>query len=221
MVSGRRRPHASYAPACPCVPSLPSTPDVGIETEESLLMLEQLGLLVEEHYDVGERPCFRMHALIANTLQSKMLTLPIEDCLTHLERSFSLLGMCLSGEEYLDRISQDKVAFSAMCLVHEGTLKSFIERLSEKTTDLREQSDLFFCYGELLFGLADFFGSGSILRSSDQRFAVNPALMFDLFEKSLNIHSYLNESSEFPYVQNLRGLHDKLPTPRRSDQKVE
>ena len=181
--------------ACPSNPSLPSPPDVGIETEKSLFMLEQLGLLVEEHYDVGERPCFRMHALIANTLQSKMLTLPIEDCLTHLGRSFRMLGMCLSGEDGLDRVSKDKVAFSAMCLEYEGTLKSLIERLSEKTTDSSEQSALFFFYGELLFVLATF--SGALWRSSNPRFAVNPALTFDLFQKSLNVYSYLNQSSEF------------------------
>ena len=181
--------------ACPCAPSFPYAAVVGIKTEESLLTLEKLGLLVEEHYDVGERPCFRMHALIANTLQSKMLVLQIDDCLTHLGQSFSLLSRCLSGEDVLDMVSRDKVAFSAICLEHEGTLKSLIERLLEKTTDSSEQSHLFFCYGELLFGLAIF--SGSILRSSNPRFAVNPALTFDLFQKSLHIHSYLNESSEF------------------------
>ena len=181
--------------AYPCVPSFPYIPDVGIETDKSLFTLEQLGLLVEEHYDVGERPCFRMHALIANTLQSKILTLPIEDGLVHLSRNITMLGMCLSGEDGLDMVSKDKVAFSALCLEHEGTMKSLIERLFEKSTDSSEQSDLFFFYGELLFILATF--SGALWRSSDQRFAVNPALMFDLFEKSLNIHSYLNLSSEF------------------------
>ena len=182
--------------ACPSVPNLPSLPEVEIKTEESLFKLEQLGFVVEEHYDKGEQPSFQMHALVASTLLSKMLTLPFDECLTHLLQGLRILSKCLSGEEKLDMVSQEKVAFSAMCLEHEGTLNRFIENLSEKNTASDfGRSVLLFYYGEFLFDLAMF--SGSIWETSHPRFAVNPALAFDLFEKSLHIFSFLNQKGNF------------------------
>ena len=181
--------------ACPSVPNLPSLPEVEIKTEESLFKLEQLGFVVEEHYDKGEQPSFQMHALVASTLLSKMLTLPFDECLNHFLRGLRMLCICLCGEEDLDVASQDKLVFSAMCLEHEGTLKSFLEKLSEKTADSRRKSSFLFYYAEFLFDMATF--SGSIWKSSGPRFAVNPAFTFDLFEKSLQIYSYLNLSTHF------------------------
>ena len=185
--------------ACPLVPNLPSLPAIGIDTEENVFSLERLGLVFGEHYhyDKGEQPCFRMHASVAHTLQSKILALPLEQGLTHLVRYFRMICRCLFGEDggELDIFSQDKVAFSALCF--ENTLISIIEQLCEKTTASEEQSRLgLWSYLGLLYSELALFIS-SIWKSSEPRFAVNPALSFNLFEKSLHAYSYFNQKTSF------------------------
>ena len=118
--------------ACLFLPNLPSLSKMGFDILDTLFKLERLGVLVHKHFDDGEQPCFQMHALVAHTLQSKILDRPFDHCLTHFLRCFRMLCRCLAGEEYLDAVSQDKVIFSAMCL--ESTLKSLIEQLCEKNT---------------------------------------------------------------------------------------
>ena len=171
---------------------------MGIDTEENVFSLERLGLVFGEQYhcDTGEQPYFRMHASVARTLQSKILALPFEQGFTHLFRYFRMICRCLFGEGdgELDIFSKDKLAFSAMCF--EKTLTSLIEQLCEKTTT-SEQSRLALWshLGQLYSDLALFVSS--IWKSSEPRFAVNPVLSFDLFEKSLHVYSYFNQKTSF------------------------
>ena len=184
--------------ACPSVPNLPSLSAIGIDTEENVFSLERLGLVFGEHYhfDKGEQACFRMHASVAHTLQSKILALPLEQGLTHLLRYFTTICRCLFGEGggELDIFSKDKVTFSALCF--ENTLTSIIEQLCERiTTCQQSRLNLWSHLGQLYSELALFISS--IWKSSEPRFAVNPALSFDLFEKSLHAYSYFNQKTSF------------------------
>ena len=160
-------------------------------TLDNMFELEKLGLVVHEHTnnEIGQRPCFRMHASISQVVQAKMLTLPADKCYLHFARCLELIRDHLNGKEEASRNNLGSIARSAVQLERSGLLEQFLAR-ETCTTLIRKR--LLSLQANLLHNLGRVFGSPSECSS-----VVSTERACDFFTKSLMISSHLHEKEAF------------------------
>ena len=183
-------------PTVPVLPSLFSMGDSAADFEdtlESLLDLENFGVLFEEEQEGGHYICFGMQPLVSQIVLSKMLTLPLSKCFKLFSQCVKTMRRHLTGDdgpEDLNPVVRGHIACSTALLDQSG----IFERLCEKTAGnigLRRQ--LFVTRGRLLFALGQFFGSFD----EHSSVVVSPESSCKFYARALAIASHLEEKVSF------------------------